>query len=198
MNLRSEIEQLTPSLRRLAHALVAGGENSLPDAGDDLVHETLLRALRFDTPANNIATRHWLYAILVGINRQRERIAQNAEAGQRNATQSLQQRRNMRFPRSLRPDYVPAPGNHESHPFKAAARSNDAGLFHALALEEREALMLVVLEGLSYGVAAAILGLPRPTLIARIARARASLAAQMKQSLHRGSPDSRTHLRLVR
>jgi RNA polymerase sigma-70 factor (ECF subfamily) len=46
-----------------------------------------------------------------------------------------------------------------------------------LATEEREALLLVALEGFSYQEAAEIIGAPKATLIARLMRARAALAA---------------------
>ena len=198
VNLRSEIEQLTPALRRLAHSLVAGGDAVSADAGDDLVHETLLRALRFDSPANGIGTRHWLYAIMVGINRQRSHASASAEENRRSHGQNLLQRQNTRYTNPLPPDFVPSPGAYKSHPFRTGTQDNPGDMFKVLALEEREALMLVVLEGLSYSQSAAILGLPRPTLIARLARARAKMTTRM----HRASPhrtgESRTHLRLIK
>jgi len=44
-----------------------------------------------------------------------------------------------------------------------------------LPLEQREALLLVVLEGASYAEAADILGIPAGTLMSRLGRARAAL-----------------------
>jgi DNA-directed RNA polymerase specialized sigma24 family protein len=46
-----------------------------------------------------------------------------------------------------------------------------------LATEEREALLLVVLEGFNYQEAAEIIGAPKATLVARLMRARGALAA---------------------
>jgi RNA polymerase sigma-70 factor (ECF subfamily) len=72
-----------------------------------------------------------------------------------------------------------------------------------LAAEEREALLLIVVEGFNYQDAAEIIGAPKATLLARLMRARAALAAA--QGL---DPRSRTdlsapqrtagHLRLVK
>jgi RNA polymerase sigma-70 factor (ECF subfamily) len=45
----------------------------------------------------------------------------------------------------------------------------------ALPLEQKEALLLVTLEGLAYADAAAVLGIPTGTLMSRLGRARASL-----------------------
>ena len=44
-----------------------------------------------------------------------------------------------------------------------------------LPLEQREALLLVVLEGVSYQEAAGIIGIPTGTLMSRLGRARAAL-----------------------
>ena len=45
-----------------------------------------------------------------------------------------------------------------------------------LPLDQREVLLLVVLEQLTYDEAATILSLPRSSIVARLARARAALA----------------------
>ena len=44
-----------------------------------------------------------------------------------------------------------------------------------LAAEQREALLLVVLEGMSYAEAADVIGIPIGTLMSRLGRARAAL-----------------------
>ena len=44
-----------------------------------------------------------------------------------------------------------------------------------LAAEQREALLLVVLEGMSYSEAAEVIGIPMGTLMSRLGRARAAL-----------------------
>ena len=45
----------------------------------------------------------------------------------------------------------------------------------SLAVDQREALLLVVLEGLSYAEAAEVLDIPMGTLMSRLGRARAAL-----------------------
>jgi RNA polymerase sigma-70 factor (ECF subfamily) len=50
-----------------------------------------------------------------------------------------------------------------------------ARAIETLAAEQREALLLVVLEGMSYAEAAEVLGIPMGTLMSRLGRARAAL-----------------------
>jgi RNA polymerase sigma-70 factor (ECF subfamily) len=50
-----------------------------------------------------------------------------------------------------------------------------ARAIETLAAEQREALLLVVLEGMSYAEAATILEIPMGTLMSRLGRARAAL-----------------------
>ena len=89
-----------------------------------------------------------------------------------------------------------------SHP--SLARPRAPGLPTAvaqLALEEREALLLVVVEGFSYGQAASILGLSRPGVASRVARARQHLArgAQATPSgQNQPRPRHPPYLRLVK
>lgn len=192
VNLRQEIEHLTPALRRLAQGLVDCAHNGC----DDLVQETLLRALRFEKPVKGIAIQHWLYAILVGIIRQNSRSLLASEAkGTSSASAFARQIGSEPRTRAQRP----AAGHRMAGDSAAQpVPVDDIRLaLQALALEEREVLALVVLEGLNYSSAAAILGLPRPTLIARLARARASLSHHAQPSL-RLSVDMPGHLRLIK
>ena len=50
-----------------------------------------------------------------------------------------------------------------------------------LPVEQRAALMLVCVEGMSYQEAAGVLAIPVGTLMSRLARARLALASQMRQ-----------------
>jgi RNA polymerase sigma-70 factor (ECF subfamily) len=77
-------------------------------------------------------------------------------------------------------------------------------IVHGLAdlqLEDREALLLVVLEGFSYDHAADILGVERETLVGRLVRARTRLAAFDNQPSAPSDGTKRTpalHLRVVK
>ncbi|MCB2102154.1 MAG: sigma-70 family RNA polymerase sigma factor [Rhodobacterales bacterium] len=73
----------------------------------------------------------------------------------------------------------PAAGPHEDSRTAALARALDAGLA-ALPGDQREALTLVALDGLSYAEAAQVLDLPLGTVKTRVFRARAALKAGME------------------
>lgn len=72
-------------------------------------------------------------------------------------------------------------------------RAEIAERIERLPLDQREVLLLVVLERLSYDDAAMALGLPRSSIVARLARARATLADP-----HEDAPGRTAHLRLVK
>ena len=155
-----EIERLTPGLRRYARALVAGVPEPV-EMGDDLVHQTLLRSIAVRRHMSGNAMRLWLYATLTTLNRTSQPApAERARPG-RNAA-ALQA--------------LPHVSRNLSHDL---AQRGIGQALEALAVEEREALLLVVLEGFAYGEAAEILGVPRLTLIARLSRARQRLAQRI-------------------
>jgi RNA polymerase sigma-70 factor, ECF subfamily len=139
-----------PRLRRFARVLARH-----PDSADDLVQETLLRAMaargQFEVGTN---LRAWLFTIL--------RHARAAEA-----------RRDARSP-FLSPETVPdAPvsGGQEER----QAMRDLITAFRRLPAIQRDALWLVVVDGLDYGDAATILGVPPGTLRSRLSRAREAL-----------------------
>lgn len=68
-------------------------------------------------------------------------------------------------------DILPAPGS----AFERAALAETARAMERLPGEQREALLLVAVEGLGYAEAAAILDIPLGTLMSRLGRARATL-----------------------
>lgn len=139
-----------PRLRRFARVLLRRDE-----AADDLVQETLLRAIaaraQFE-PGTNL--RAWLFAIL-----------RNARAAG--------VRRSARSPISspgLLPE-APVSGGQEE---RQAMRDLSAA-FNRLPQIQRQALWLVVVEGMDYAEAARIMQVPAGTLRSRLSRAREAL-----------------------
>src|ERR1700719_1211570 len=65
---REQIEAAIPALRRYARALTRDAE-----AADDLVQDTLVRALRSEHLFHGGDARAWLYTILTNLNRNRLR-----------------------------------------------------------------------------------------------------------------------------
>lgn len=163
---RRSVEQL-PALRRYARSLV-GEENA-----DDLVQETLVRAYegyRSFRPSGNL--RHWLFAILHNCFVNGWRRSQVERAGIDNLAM-------FQPPHSL---------PNQEHSVELA-RLNRA--FAALSVEQREVLHLVVVEGLSYQVAASVLDVPVGTVMSRLSRARARLRPEEAEK-------QLDHLKLVR
>jgi RNA polymerase sigma-70 factor (ECF subfamily) len=147
-----EIEAAIPALRRLARGLVRNR-----DAADDLVQDCLERAVakrhlwRREGPV-----LHWLYRIMV--NRARD-------AGRRAKLELV--------PLDSVAEPLARPGGQEA---RLDLMAVDAALAR-LAPDQRQALLLVALEGLSFSEAASVLGIPKGTLMSRLARARAELRA---------------------
>lgn len=69
--------------------------------------------------------------------------------------------------------------------------------FMALPEEQRTALHLVAVEGMSFSEAADALGIPSGTLMSRLARARAALRAMEDAPGTRTDDDAPSHLRIV-
>ena len=148
---RKEVEATIPALRRYARALTHDAE-----LADDLVQDTLVRALRSEHLFHGGDVRSWLYTILTNLNRNRLR--------------SL----------SRRPMLTPIDDND-----MAGASGPEAGgrdierALAALAEEQRAVLLLVVLEGLSYREVAEVQGVPIGTVMSRLARARSQIKAYL-------------------
>jgi DNA-directed RNA polymerase specialized sigma24 family protein len=145
---REAIETLTPGLRRYARALTGLG-----NAADEIVQATLMRTLEEERRWRDDELKTRVYGTLTQLNRQRQR----AQAVRRQGEAPLG-----------RGGVGTKPGSRR----EAISKALDV-----LATEEREALLLVVLEGFSYQEAAEIVGAPKATLVARLMRARAALAA---------------------
>ena len=145
---REAIETLTPGLRRYARALTGLGNGA-----DEIVQATIMRTLEEERRWRDDELKTRVYATLTQIHRQRQRAQAVRRQGEGAAMRGG------------------APGKPGSRR-EAISKALDV-----LATEEREALLLVVLEGFSYQEAAEIIGAPKATLVARLMRARAGLAA---------------------
>ena len=142
---RQNVQASIPALRRYARALTRDAE-----AADDLVQDTLVRALRSEHLFHGGDLRSWLYTILTNLNRNRLR--------------SL----------SRRPSFASIEDNDapDASGPEGGARDIERALA-SLVDDQRVALLLVVLEGMSYREVAEVQGVPIGTVMSRLARARA-------------------------
>ena len=130
---RQKVEAAIPALRRYARALTRDA-----DVADDLVQDTLVRALRSEHLFEGDEIRSWLYTILTNLNRNRLR--------------------------SLARRPVLSPIEENDLPDLAGPDAGGRDIERALALlveDQRTVLLLVVLEGLSYREVAEVQGVPR-------------------------------------
>ena len=154
--LRDDILASVPSLRAFAISLSGNG-----DRADDLVQETLLRALaNIDSfqPGSNLPA--WLFTILRNLfrsdYRKRRREVEDAEGN---------------YAKTLKSQ--PGQNAHlEFEEFRAA--------LDKLPQDQREALILVGASGFSYEDAAAICGCAVGTIKSRVGRARAALTTMIE------------------
>jgi len=148
---RQDVETAIPALRRYARALTRNAETA-----DDLVQDTLVRALRSEHLFHGGEIRSWLFTILTNLNRNRLR-----SLARRPIAKSLAD---------------------EDAPDLAGPEAGQRDIERALALlvdEQRHALLLVVLEGLSYREVAEVQAVPIGTVMSRLARARAQIKAYL-------------------
>jgi RNA polymerase sigma-70 factor (ECF subfamily) len=144
---RQSIEVTIPALRRYARALTRDA-----DTADDLVQDTLVRALRSEHLFHGGDVRSWMYTILTNLNRNRLR-----SLARRPAMSSIED--------NDAPDLAGP---------EAGGRDIERALA-TLAEDQRNALLLVVLEGLSYREVAEVQGVPIGTVMSRLARARVQI-----------------------
>ena len=147
---RDNIETMIPALRRYARALTRE-----VDLADDLVQDTLVRALRSEKLFLGGDLRSWLYTILTNLNRNRRRAL-------------------VRRPvLTLLTD---------THAEASGTEAEGRDIFRALETlpeEQRAVLLLVMLEGLSYREVADVQSVPIGTVMSRLARARAHVKASL-------------------
>jgi len=148
---QQSVEAAIPALRRYARALTRDAETA-----DDLVQDTLVRALRSEHLFHGGAVRSWLYTILTNLNRNRLR-----SMARRPIITQLQD-----------DDATDAAGP------EAGGRDIERALA-MLVEEQRTALLLVVLEGLTYREVAEVQGVPIGTVMSRLARARMQIKAYL-------------------
>ena len=162
-----QVEACVPALRRYARALTRSA-----DLADDLVQDCLERAISrrgLFRPSGPV--RAWLFTVLLNLHR--------------NALRSSHRRGEMVHIDSVPELSTPAP--QPGH----LALAEMARAIDTLSLEQKEALLLVALEGLPYQEAADILKIPLGTLMSRLGRARAALR------IATGTP-AEPHLRTVK
>ena len=140
------IEAAIPALRRYARALTRDG-----DIADDIVQDTLVRALRSQHLFEGADVRAWLYTILTHLNRNRLR--------------SL----------ARRPSLSPIHNDVSDFAGPELGSRDIERAIAGLGEDQRSALLLVVLEGLTYREVAAVQGVPLGTTMSRLARARAQI-----------------------
>ncbi|WP_232631036.1 sigma-70 family RNA polymerase sigma factor [Methylobacterium sp. Leaf118] len=151
---RSDIVDLLVPLRRYARSLTRDTLRA-----DDLVHDTLVRALESRAnlrPDTNLRT--WMMTVLhnVFIDEQRRR---RVEARHADVLVQLS-------------DEVAPPAQEGQVRLMQIRKA-----FEGLPEEQRAALHLVTLEGMAYADAAAVLNIPIGTLMSRLGRGRAALRA---------------------
>ena len=149
---RAEIAAHIPRLRRYARALA--GDNH---RADDLVQDTLERALtKFHLWRHGSDLRAWMFTIMHNV-----------------FINQLKARRELALDDAVEDGLQSAP---QSDPLEL--RDLDTAL-RRLSVEQREVLLLVGLEQLSYAEASQALGVPVGTVMSRLSRGRERLRAVM-------------------
>jgi RNA polymerase sigma factor (sigma-70 family) len=141
--------ELIPRLRRYARALV--GDRA---AADDLVQDTLERAWsKLHLYRHGTDLRAWLFTVMHNVHVNRVRASR--------PTDPLE-------------DEMPELAQRATQGDSLVVRDLERGIA-ALPLAQREVLLLVALEDLSYDQTARALGIPIGTVMSRLARAREKL-----------------------
>lgn len=156
---RDDLIELIPNLRRFACALVGNRSD-----GDDLVQSTLEKIMTKGVPAD-VNLRAWAF-----------RVCRNLRI---DAIRSSEVRAR------LDPEYVGRTPLHEDGERAMISKLTLIDVNHAmeaLPTDQRAALALVALEGLSYAEAAEALDVSIGTIMSRIHRARHKLAQAMDET----------------
>ena len=162
------IVELIPRLRRYARAL--SGDRP---AADDLVQDTLERAwAKLHLYRRGTDLRAWLFTVM-----------HNVYVNQRRAAK----------PSTPLDEEMPELAQPQSEVDGLVLRDLDAAI-RRLPPDQREVLLLVALEDMSYDQAAGALGIPIGTVMSRLARAREKLRAMLSGL----PPGGGTQLKIVK
>ena len=165
--LRRELVEMLPRLRRYAYALTG-----MRDDADDLLQATVERMLSKGVP-ESVELDRWTFRVCKNIWIDEIRARKVRSAIPIEDAAGLEQ----------------AYYDGESVVMSRMALVEIRNAMDRLPDEQRAALSLVVLEGLSYAQAAAVLETPVGTIMSRIARARAALSHALGSgSRHIGGP----------
>ena len=168
MNDAESIVELIPRLRRYARAL-AGDRN----AADDLVQDTLERAWsKLHLYRRGTDLRAWLFTVM-----------HNVYVNQRRAAR----------PTAPLDEEMPELSQPARESDNLVLRDLDAAI-RRLPPDQREVLLLVALEDMSYSEAAGALEIPIGTVMSRLARAREKLRAMLSGL----PPGGGTQLKIVK
>jgi RNA polymerase sigma factor (sigma-70 family) len=152
---RDRLIACIPRLRRYARALL--GDRT---GADDLVQDTMERGWKkLSTWQRGSDMRAWLFGIMHNLH--------------------VDQVRKPSLPTEELDEDTPAMVSHHQVSDGLELRDLDTAL-RSLPPEQREILLLVALEEMSYEEVAATLGLPLGTVMSRLSRARQKLRAQME------------------
>jgi RNA polymerase sigma factor (sigma-70 family) len=152
---RDRLIACIPRLRRYARALL--GDRT---GADDLVQDTMERGWKkLSTWQRGSDMRAWLFGIMHNLH--------------------VDQVRKPSLPTEELDEDTPAMVSHHQVSDGLEMRDLDTAL-RSLPPEQREILLLVALEEMSYEEVAATLGLPLGTVMSRLSRARQKLRAQME------------------
>ena len=166
--LRDQLVSEIPRLRRFASGLVRDR-----DIADDLVQDTLVRALAAEKQFHYGKLGTWLFVILININRNRVR-----GLARRPPHTDLDQ-----IDRSAS---VPAHSGERCDILQALEHLTD---------EQREVLLLVALQGLTYAECARLLAIPVGTVMSRLSRARHLLRPLLGE---KPNDNDQSHLRIIK
>ena len=140
------VEATIPALRRYARALTQDSE-----IADDLVHNTLLQAIRSKRQFHGGVVLGWLYAVLTDLNSDRLRLL------------------------ARQPTFSPSSRDRSSDAEPDAGGSDIESALSALVDDQRTALLLVVLEGLTYREVAEVQGVSISIVTSHLAAARGAI-----------------------